>query len=651
MDKIKDIVKNAKGMLLDGIIASSQIDKSAEVLDIKGCDISDVDNGTVLVNWEHRSDSPSDIIGKVLYAQKIFKEDDCKTDRQIEYWKKSGVPYIYGIIELFDQEKHPQAMAVASMVRYNVDRNQPINTKYSIEGSTVDRKGNKLLQSIFKRLAITCAPCNADATSYLLSDPLHPKQSQKDDLKSIADKIGKFEDPSSTSLGGSVETEGMPLLFDPVSKSEAKLPKIKEVLKSWDGQSELKSFIKHHLPEVSDEFIDRFKDAIDGYKIKAKIKKFEGLHGLLTSLVKAEGQGQEIPQKHEIEFAGKKIKTGLGSVYDQQGNHEPYSILHHDPVKKEFTIAPYKKEAVWGPEELKTVKMDQPNFRLDSFPEEIETPAIVNSEVHGHLLTPDAKELVNGMILDPKNNLQIKHSGNSSVQAHWAKNPAGKLVFVKPSTLDPQENQGFEEAERETAFHNLAKNFFGLGKYVPTVGTVRHPKTGQLTTIIEGIPGKHWEGGQDQVNTIKSLGDSGELDKLNIMDDLLGNYDRHKLNYLTTPDNSLKLIDHGFSFEPYVKEPHYMTQYNQIHQLFNGQSAKEKPLSENVVKWIDSLNPVELKRQLRKNGVPLAYATQASERLRLLKEKLALNPLTPRKDIHGEKIIPIAHESEQTGAA
>src|SRR6185436_184995 len=99
----------ATGMIIDGIFASQAIDSSGEILDVEGCDISTLDRDGVL-NYEHLDGSSKEskafgqeIVGKIVYARKVFSAADCETDRQKEYWEKVGkIPFIYGMCRLYD---------------------------------------------------------------------------------------------------------------------------------------------------------------------------------------------------------------------------------------------------------------------------------------------------------------------------------------------------------------------------------------------------------------------------------------------------------------------------------------------------------------------------------------------------------------------
>src|SRR4051812_44232935 len=129
--------KIPRGMIIDGIAASEAIDTSGEILDIRGTDISDLVGGAGCLNWEHRKDSDAgasanDVVGAIIYAKKIFKESDCEDERQQKYWDEVKLPFVYIRAELFDDEGHPGAIALASVIRYYNRRKLPILVRYSI---------------------------------------------------------------------------------------------------------------------------------------------------------------------------------------------------------------------------------------------------------------------------------------------------------------------------------------------------------------------------------------------------------------------------------------------------------------------------------------------------------------------------------------
>src|SRR5690349_16214216 len=103
-----------KGMIIDGVAASEAIDSSGEILDVSGCDISDLEEGRGVLNYEHKSENDTgasfaDIIGRIVFAKKILKESDCSNDRERFYWSTVKLPFIYIQCELFDQDGHEGA--------------------------------------------------------------------------------------------------------------------------------------------------------------------------------------------------------------------------------------------------------------------------------------------------------------------------------------------------------------------------------------------------------------------------------------------------------------------------------------------------------------------------------------------------------------
>lgn len=218
-------MNSMNGMVIDGVFASETPDSSGEILIISGCDISDLQNGTAILNFEHRGQdapghSPLDIIGKIIFAKKIYSAKDCEDDRQTKYWNQLKVPFIYGQARLFDGAGHPGALAAAAMIRDQASNNEKILLRYSIEGSTLERKGSDLLRSVARRVAATIKPCNRSCDSGIISDP----QGQDGAIKSaevLAEKLlgtdkkeestKKFEldlsHPGYTKLGHSPELE------------------------------------------------------------------------------------------------------------------------------------------------------------------------------------------------------------------------------------------------------------------------------------------------------------------------------------------------------------------------------------------------------------------------------------------------------------
>lgn len=159
-------------MIIDGILGSSAIDSSGEILSIEGADISDVDAGTVLANWEHApgEKGADTIVGRVVFAKKLYSKDDCDNERQRMYWDKLEMPMIYGRIRLFDTAGHKQAKAIAAIIRDQVAHDESLCIRLSVEGSTLSKKNNVLERTVIRALALTVRPCNRTAVTGLISD-------------------------------------------------------------------------------------------------------------------------------------------------------------------------------------------------------------------------------------------------------------------------------------------------------------------------------------------------------------------------------------------------------------------------------------------------------------------------------------------------
>lgn len=169
-------------MKIQGIGASSHLDSSGEILEVSGANIDDLHSGGAVLNWEH-SDSSEDQIGIITYAKKIFTEADCDLPVQKKYLAKLKKPFIYFTAQLLDDDGNVGAIAVASMVRYCIKNNIPLNIGFSVQGSTLDRDINILKQSLIRKISATLKPCNKTC----IAEALDPE------TESMLAKLGKSE--------------------------------------------------------------------------------------------------------------------------------------------------------------------------------------------------------------------------------------------------------------------------------------------------------------------------------------------------------------------------------------------------------------------------------------------------------------------------
>lgn len=162
----------ANGTMVSGIACSEHLDSAGERLNIAGIDISSLSKDGVL-NHEHKNDNTSHILGKILFAKKIFKEDDCDTVDQLKWWNQCKVPFVYIVGELFDGTGHQAAKELAAILKYDhiASQKDPNFNKvigFSIEGSKLHtEKNGEIKEAIARKVTCTVHPCNKMATAGL----------------------------------------------------------------------------------------------------------------------------------------------------------------------------------------------------------------------------------------------------------------------------------------------------------------------------------------------------------------------------------------------------------------------------------------------------------------------------------------------------
>jgi hypothetical protein len=365
-------------MIIDGVFASQAIDSSGEVLDIDGCDISTLDKDGV-ANYEHKEgdkkgigNNGEEIVGRIIYCKKVFSLSDCDTDRERDYWNEVKVPFVYGMVRLYDGAGHSGAQALAAQIRDHHANGERILVRFSIEGSTLDRDGGHLKASVARRVALTLKPCNRTAISGLIEDPRapegfdkKPKEAEKkvDDLLAGLVEKGEpaLEHPAYMKLGGVHEFEGSPLIPDDVMTklrlvAKAKMLKaiaagnynvapsnlsggaalqreslagrVKRSIHEYDpkkkfDKAEWKAFAKTYLPEADDNFLDHFADVAEDYHMK-RVRKALDLDGD-REVQPQQGLGWAAPEKPK---KAKKVKAGAAPA--PKPMKQPWSKTHPD---------------------------------------------------------------------------------------------------------------------------------------------------------------------------------------------------------------------------------------------------------------------------------------------------------------------------------
>jgi hypothetical protein len=290
-----------EGIIIDGPLATEAIDSSGEELSVKGCDVSSLPESGVL-NYEHtgpdKDGSFLSVIGRCIKAKKIFKRDDCENARERMYWDKLEIPFIYGIFRLFAE--HANAEAASAIMRDQARHEEPQILRFSIEGSTIKKEGNRLVRTLARDVALTKRPCNKTAISNILVDPRD--EPKKDVLAGLA--IEKFEVPGREIISGADWTyipyphpeedlaealkglrkaleAGMPggvagtqVGGSALQVSDGHRNRAKAALRDYDKtkHGKFRPYIKAQLPEASDEFLDYFTELADKLDVPGKLK-------------------------------------------------------------------------------------------------------------------------------------------------------------------------------------------------------------------------------------------------------------------------------------------------------------------------------------------------------------------------------------------
>ncbi len=670
--KIEEAMRHeGHGTILDGVYASQAIDTSAEVIDIRGADISSLNEDGIL-NTEHNNPDKKDsatfgvIIGRVIFAKKIFSADDCESERELDYWNQLQLPFIYGASELFDAEDHENAKAAAAIIRHYHRRSLPVVIRYSIEGSTLERNGNHLLRTLARRVACTIKPCNRSSVNNLVSEP-GPKQVGPDVIEKNENQLASFEmeafplieDPivlledalasikdlnKTLTLGGgnampSTLTGGAALAVEDVDGKKKKdffKSQVMAAARDWNGLGKFEDFLKHRLPEADPDFVVRFAQ----YASEIRFKKSEE---------------QAVPEDHSPRYRLRDLNTKPPT------GTKPFKGKHVIPGEVELVAGPFqgsklklmhlndshayvKSFSSGGDKEITVNKLPRSqegtHFVVNQAPQHVDLPNFVHGDKHADLgLTQfhEQKELMHGIDLAKEPSSvpfgDTKANATGEMAIGWYKNLNGTMGFVKPAIkaksddLDPKSPDYVNSARREVIFHNTAKNFFGLGEHVPTTALFKHPDTKHEHSVMQLIPNASHaipgSSSHESADAVRGAGDSGQLDKLAVMDTVMGQGDRNRFNYMTTKDHpGVHLNDNAmiFNYNEEGKVPTYLTDYHN----FKSQKFDEAKMHPEALKWLANLDPFALGAELTAQGVHQSLANKAVVRLLSMKSEAVM---------------------------
>ena len=312
---------------IDGIASSQAIDTSGEIVSLGGLDTSSL-VGAVL-NWEHKSDSPSQICGKILKAHKIFSKEDCQDDRQSYFWNKYKIPFLYIMGRLFDDPKNPKPSAIEVASLFKDDADHPHETPvvgFSVEGARIPgaKEGMTVLRSIARKVTITNLPCNKTCIAEIMPSS---KNNDKNSIESL--------------FKGEME------LFKFESTYEEILEKKENLEKGAKGNWEKEGYTLHHTHMPNNMHWIEAKDKHGNHVGAAELHPFENEGRLHPGQVYVE----EPHQRKGIASAMYKLaenKTGLrvtpshkqtesGKVFSQNRKSEMEKKEELKPLMKPYT--------------------------------------------------------------------------------------------------------------------------------------------------------------------------------------------------------------------------------------------------------------------------------------------------------------------------
>ncbi len=356
------------------------------------------------------------------------------------------------------------------------------------------------------------------------------------------------------------------------------------------------------------EFVSALrKDELDTQGDETKPVEFAGRHVIPGEAVTREGRKYHLLRQHPEGYA----------AFPDGGSPKMAMLLQKQHLNKHYTVQ--REPKLVGPED-----------------------ATVDSLAHApqnFLRRPDQHQLVHGMKLTWAHGTSpIKQNhdqqGISRESGRWGKSATGTDVYIKPDEPDN------DAAYREGIYHNLGHEFFGMGDYLANTAVVHHPDTGVAHSVSEAVPGAHhgeFETPSDSsklrpdsedAQTIMKLGDSGELDKMALMNRIMGNIDRHAHNYVFSKKASkgMKLIDHGQTLEynplSAPELPRYLSQYENL----RSRPSHKTQLHPTAIRWLQGLDEKKFDDMLKDHGVDAETRTEAVKHLLAIKHRVATHP-------------------------
>jgi len=165
---------------------------------------------------------------------------------------------------------------------------------------------------------------------------------------------------------------------------------------------------------------------------------------------------------------------------------------------------------------------------------------------------------------------------------------------------DP-DNGGVSTAQREALYHNLAHNVFGLGKYVPTTSVAEH--NGNHYSVMQMIPGaEHYDGSPNHRAHFDKIKKNGDIQKLALMNVIMGNSDRHGGNYMVSPEG-IHLIDHGLTFNYKYNGREVYDSPSYFEHAYPGKRTHDVSLHPDVKKWLHGISTKDVDNYLKTHNI------------------------------------------------
>lgn len=359
-------------MIIAVVGASQALDKVGERIDVEGIDITSFEEGEGTSNVEHVDPGEKDqrdpsralsfgqeTVGKVIAAKKVLKKEDCESDLEEEIWSSIKMPYLLLILRLYDAAGHDSAKAQAAQIRDAHANGEMSIVRASIQGQTLDQKGNRLKETVARKVSLTLGPANKTCNTYLIADPQAPPGYDKqpipfEKLKNLRifkgwGKTEPFENlyktlEAGSGMGGPDSLSGGSVLAKEWLEPGAR---IREALKSYHGKADPKA-VKEHLrkvmPELPESVAERLAKEYEPARVMKSVESiFYGLQNVWVELQKG------LPDR-SIDFGGYYITPGVAVLPEGL-----FSIVFADQTH--YYIVPQGTELTFDRGDLEKIPM------------------------------------------------------------------------------------------------------------------------------------------------------------------------------------------------------------------------------------------------------------------------------------------------------